>query len=160
MTGAGAFTCFYDQLKEMREYHRRFPGEPISEVYEQQLLQEVLEEHVAAASSSAEGAGSSDQTFSGEEAEGRYVDMHTLHDQYLNLPGVDRIDYTAYLNKCADLLATPKAIATTAAYDRYVRALHDYCLGFLRRTQVRPSRRRRPRARRAAAPAHPPLLPA
>ena len=96
MSGSTVFSSFYDQLKAIREYHRKFPGDTVTETNEQMLLTEVLE-------------SAPDDGFTGEESEGRYVDMHTLHELYLNLKGVERIDYTTYLKRCADLSSIPQA---------------------------------------------------
>ena len=88
MSGTGVFTAFYDQLKGIREYHRKFPREPAMESYESELLGALLTRD--------------DPTlaFSGEEAEGKYVDMHGCHEMYLNLKGADHLDYAAYLQRC------------------------------------------------------------
>ena len=67
MSGSATFTSFYDQLKSIRDYHRRFPKEPVSGSEEQMLVEDVLE-------------AAPDAGFTGEEAEGRYVDMHELHE--------------------------------------------------------------------------------
>jgi splicing factor 3A subunit 3 len=67
MSGTGVFSSFYDQLKAIRDYHRRFPKAPSMSHDEHALLTEVLE--------SAPDAG-----FTGEEAEGKFVDMHELHE--------------------------------------------------------------------------------
>ena len=69
MSGTGVFSSFYDQLKVIRDYHRRFPKAPNMVNEEQALLTEVLEE-------------APDAGFTGEEAEGKFVDMHTLHEMY------------------------------------------------------------------------------
>ena len=89
MSGTGVFTAFYDQLKGIREYHRKFPREPAMESYETELLGALLTRD--------------DPTlaFSGEEAEGKYVDMHGCHEMYLNLKGADHLDYAAYLQRCS-----------------------------------------------------------
>ena len=63
------------------------------------------------------------------------MDMHGLHEAYLNLKGTERIDYCAYLKMCANLGAIPKETAITNAYARYARKLQDYLQGFLKRTQ-------------------------
>ncbi|KAL1498662.1 hypothetical protein AB1Y20_013975 [Prymnesium parvum] len=122
MSQQGGFTAFYDQLKAIREYHRRFPKEPSMVSEEQALLAEVLE--------SAPDAG-----FTGEEAEGKYVDMHELHEAYLNLKGAPRLDYCAYLKACVDLQRLDRATAASGAYAKYLDALRAYWEGFLRRTQ-------------------------
>ena len=43
MSGSTVFSSFYDQLKSVREYHRKFPGEPSTESAETTLLAAVLE---------------------------------------------------------------------------------------------------------------------
>ena len=68
MSGSAVFTAFYEQLKGIREYHRKFPIAPSTETYEEALLTEVL------------AADRHEDGFTGEEAEGRFVDMHALHE--------------------------------------------------------------------------------
>jgi splicing factor 3A subunit 3 len=122
MSGSGVFNSFYDQLKQIRDYHRKHALPAATEPYEKELLTDVLE-------------SAPEQAFTGEEAEGRYLDMHGLHEQFLNLKGVEHVDYASYLKASADLQAIPKATASTGSYARYVRALHNYWLDFLRKTQ-------------------------
>ena len=38
-----------------------------------------------------------EEIFTGEEYYGKYLDLHQLHEQFLNLPHVFRIDYISYL---------------------------------------------------------------
>jgi len=123
MSGQGVFTAFYDQLKTIREYHRRFPKEPSTESYEQEMLGALLNREDAS------------QGFSGEESEGKYVDMHAAHEMYLNLKGADHLDYASYLKRCSDLQAIDKGVAGTSHYQRYVAALHSYFVDYLKRTQ-------------------------
>ena len=122
MSGSGVFTAFYDQLKGIREYHRKHQLEPVTEAYEKQLLSEVLETKAT-------------EDFNGEEAEGRFLDMHALHETYLNVKGVERLDYCTYLQKSTDVLSVPKPVASSAAYGRYLSELIGYWRGFLKRTQ-------------------------
>ena len=129
MSGTGVFTAFYDQLKGIREYHRKFPKEPSVESYEHEMLGALLTRDDPSLA------------FSGEEAEGRYVDMHECHEMYLNLKGADHLDYAAYLQRCAELQAIDKAVAGSSQYQRYVTALHAYFVGYLKRTRVRGSKR-------------------
>jgi splicing factor 3A subunit 3 len=153
MTGSGVFTAFYDQaraarasharaffftrraapapsvsrrarqLKAIREYHRKFPSQPSTESAETLLLSEVLE-------------SAPDEGFTGEEAEGRYMDLHAMHERYLNLKGVERVDYVAYLKQCGRLAETvPKESVSTASYARYAKELHRTFLEFVAKTQ-------------------------
>ncbi|KXZ48869.1 hypothetical protein GPECTOR_25g454 [Gonium pectorale] len=63
------FSKFYDRLKEIREYHRKFPSLDLTEAEDDTpLLKE--EPHVE---------------FTGEEGLGRYLDLHDLYLRFLNL---------------------------------------------------------------------------
>ena len=58
MSGAGVFSSFYDQMKAIREYHRKHQIPVQTESYERALLTEVLAD------------ASTEQSFTGEEATG------------------------------------------------------------------------------------------
>jgi len=107
----------------MREYHRKHQIKPPTELYEKQLLTELLE------------VSAPQQNFTGEEAEGAYVDMHSLHEMYLNVKGTERLDYSGYLKKSTDLQSISKSVMVTPACQRYVVALRAYWESFIKRTQ-------------------------
>ncbi|KAL8698195.1 MAG: hypothetical protein Q9201_006707 [Fulgogasparrea decipioides] len=127
------FDEFYKQLNEIKDFHRRYPNEPV----------ENLER---AYKRKAPGEGESataeiDNMFTGEEAYGRYLDLTTLHEDYLNLPGVQsrRVTYLQYLN-IFDHFTPPhcpikRPEKTTDQYFAYIGRLADYLEGFLRRTR-------------------------
>ena len=77
--------------------------------------------------------------FTGEEAFGKFLDLTTLHEQYLNLPGVKRITYLQYLT-LFDTFTTPqcpikRADKSTDQYFNYVGRLAEYLENFLKRTR-------------------------
>lgn len=77
--------------------------------------------------------------FTGEEAFGRFLDLTTSHEEYLNLAGVKRVSYLQYLNMFDSFVppANPikRADKTTDQYFKYVGRLAEYLEGFLRRTR-------------------------
>eukprot|EP00835_Amoeboradix_gromovi_P006192 NODE_684_length_5217_cov_0.512505.p1 type:complete len:431 gc:universal NODE_684_length_5217_cov_0.512505:2217-925(-) len=73
-----------------------------------------------------------DGLFSGEECFGRYLDLHSLHREYLNLPNVDKINYLKYL----DDFYIFNIHKHNAAYKSYLVNLNNYLFDFLKR--VRP----------------------
>lgn len=127
------FDEFYKQLNEIKDFHRKYPNEPV----------ENLER---AYKRKAPGEGESataeiDNLFTGEEAYGRFLDLTTLHEDYLNLPGVQsrRITYLQYLN-IFDQFTPPhcpikRPEKTTNQYFTYVGRLSSYLESFLRRTR-------------------------
>ena len=119
-------------MNEIKDFHRRYPNEPV----------ENLER---AYKRKAPGEGESattevDNMFTGEEAFGRFLDLTTLHEEYLNLQGVKRLSYLQYLNTFDSFIppANPikRADKTTDQYFNYVGRLVEYLESFLRR--IRP----------------------
>lgn len=125
------FDEFYKQLSAIKDFHRRYPNEPV----------ENLER---AYKRKAPGEGESataevDNMFTGEESYGKFLDLTTLHEQYLNLPGVKRLSYLQYL-PVFDVFTTPqcpikRADKNTDLYFNYVGRLAEYLENFLMRTR-------------------------
>ena len=77
--------------------------------------------------------------FTGEEAFGRFLDLTTLHEEYLNLVGVKRLTYLQYLD-AFDIFVPPqcpikRVDKATDQYFGYVGRLASYLESFLKRTR-------------------------
>lgn len=126
------FEQFYKQLDDIKDFHRRYPNEPIENL-----------ERAYKRRQPAEGETPSmeiDNMFTGEEGFGQYLDLTTIHENYLNLPGVKRLSYIQYLD-VFDLLTPPtltikRKDKLSDRYFRYVGELATYLEGFVKR--VRP----------------------
>ncbi|KAI0868308.1 hypothetical protein GGS24DRAFT_482777 [Hypoxylon argillaceum] len=81
---------FYKQLAEIKSFHARYPNEPV----------ENLERAYRPKKGADEAAQPSivDTMFTGEEGFGRFFDLQTCHEQYLNLPNAKRLTYLQYLD--------------------------------------------------------------
>ncbi|XP_075493797.1 splicing factor SF3a60 homolog [Primulina tabacum] len=121
-TGANVnvFSAFYDRLKEIREYHRRHPAAryvDTTDEFEQLLKEEPVIE------------------FTGEEASGRYLDLHELYNDYINAKFGKQIDYSIYL----DLFSQPENISCklklTRQYKEYMEKLLEYLIYFFERAE-------------------------
>ncbi|VBB75788.1 Putative splicing factor 3A subunit 3 [Podospora comata] len=77
--------------------------------------------------------------FSGEEAYGRYFDLHTCHEAYLNLPNAKRLAYLQYLEVFDDFQpgkgGIKRADKLTDDYFKYLGDLASYLESFMRRTR-------------------------
>ncbi|KAI9227223.1 MAG: hypothetical protein DHS80DRAFT_17553 [Piptocephalis tieghemiana] len=120
-----AFTEFYSRLREIKEHHRQHPGQVPEYVGADLVMDEEKRINILQEIRS---------HFSGEEANGRFLDMHALHDQMMNLHGVKKLDYLHYLDAFDHLTSIPLA-EKRSAYSRYVKAVQDYLESFLNRTQ-------------------------
>ncbi|KAF3927689.1 hypothetical protein ABW21_db0203725 [Orbilia brochopaga] len=118
------FAEFYTQLAEIRDFHRRYPNEPVEDLARTYKRRPPLEGEIAMI----------DNMFTGEEFHGRFFDLTQLHEEYLNLKGVKRISYLQYLNIFDKFEDYPKANKNDA-YFSYLTSLADYLEAFLGKTQ-------------------------
>ncbi|GLU18354.1 hypothetical protein SLE2022_346600 [Rubroshorea leprosula] len=119
-SGTNVFSAFYDRLKEIREYHRKHPAARVvdaNEEYEGLLKEEPIIE------------------FTGEEALGRYLDMHELYNQYINSKFGEPIEYSAYLDVFSKPQNIPHKLKSTRQYREYMENLLEYLIYFFQRTE-------------------------
>ncbi|KAI8084807.1 uncharacterized protein BX664DRAFT_387491 [Halteromyces radiatus] len=124
---------FYQQLDQIKDHHQKYPNEAIEapefefiRTTDQDEEMEDEEEDVL------------ETLFSGEENVGRYLDLNALHGEYLNLKGVDRLDYIPYLDqvdKFNDSKVYPPTQKSSNQYRTYLDHLHNYLHSFFRRAK-------------------------
>ncbi|RMZ79827.1 hypothetical protein DV737_g3254, partial [Chaetothyriales sp. CBS 132003] len=121
---------FYKELEKVKEHHRQYPNEPVDNL-ERAYKRRRPDEGVAIVSEV-------DNMFTGEEGNGRFLDLTSLHETYLNLPGVKRLTYIQYLDNLdafdAPRMPIKRAGKVTDKYFNYVAELDAYLEGFIRRT--------------------------
>jgi len=152
MTGSGAastsgganeslWTTFYDTLSQIRMYHAKFPNAGRLTINSTPVGGKAAGEE--------EGTGAADPLdelvtagngvhFSAEESFGERVDMHALHDRFVNLPHFARnTDYLTFLATLPTLATSVprerKLKAQPHEYRKFVQALLDYLTDFHRR---------------------------
>lgn len=89
ISGANEFGEFYDRLKKIKDYHRKYPNEAVEPMELEFMDQQVSESKLAAL----------DDMFSGEESGGRNLDLHEVHELYMNLKSLKRTNYLGYLSE-------------------------------------------------------------
>eukprot|EP00887_Chlorella_sp_A99_P006821 scaffold2.g6821.t1 len=165
LRGDNVFGNFYDRLKEVRDFHRRFPDDAITEVrgqaggwagplavaarWRQLLLVTRPPPTLTRARGrpfppplSRQGDGNEallgpepTLAFSGEEGLGRYLDLHELHRQYVNAKFGKEVDYYTYVSSLADFSGVARAQRLGRPYAAYLSALLSYLESLYRRTQ-------------------------
>lgn len=122
---------FYKQLEEVKDFHRRYPNEPIENLERAYKRRHPGEGEII--------VSETDNMFTGEESNGRFLDLITLHEDYLNLPGIKCLNYLQYLDSF-DAFEPPRMpikrqnkISDT--YLKYVSDLASYLESFVRRTK-------------------------
>lgn len=121
MSGGDVFGGFYNKLRELREYHRKFPNLH----YEPNLPEQDV--------TLADDPAILDQ-FTGEEMYGRFLDLNPHHLAFINLKGAKAISYEAYLDIFLNFADVPENVRGTR-YRDYLQGLKDYLLAFLKRAQ-------------------------
>ncbi|KAG0239435.1 hypothetical protein B0O80DRAFT_408802 [Mortierella sp. GBAus27b] len=124
ISGSNEFGEFYDRLKKIKDYHRKYPNEAVEPMELEFLDQQISESKLAAL----------DDMFSGEEAGGRYLDLHEVHEQYMNLKSLKRTNYLGYLSEFTLFSEIQKKDKDTD-YQKYLDSLSKYLEGFLRRVK-------------------------
>jgi splicing factor 3A subunit 3 len=117
MKGEAVFSSFYDRLKDLRDYHRRFPDVPV------QNQPDTNAEDLQA-----------DVHFSGEEMYGKYLDLHQFYERSCNMSQFDRMDYMQYLGRFSDFEKVERSKKNKAYFD-YISEMKNYLIGFYQRTQ-------------------------
>lgn len=124
------FDEFYKQLGSIRDHHARYPNEQ-AENSEQRYKQK--------RSGDGQIASIADTIFSGEEAYGRFFDLNTCYDSYLNLPNIKRLTYLQYLeyfdNFAPGYGGLKRGDKLTDQYFNYVGEIAQYLEDFMRRTK-------------------------
>ncbi|KAI5739397.1 hypothetical protein M8J77_018831 [Diaphorina citri] len=128
LSGPNEFSEFYARLKSIKEFHRKHPNEicvPMSVEFDE--LNRMRENPTEEASNMVE--------FSDEEGYGKYLDLHECYEKYINLKGVEKVDYISYLAQFDRLFDIPKE-RKNAEYRTYLTILLDYLKGYV--TRVKP----------------------
>ena len=116
-----AYAAFYARLRDARASHEQRPG----------ALAPTPEEDVAATFHAEVPL-----EFSGEEASGRYLDLHALHHAFTNAPfGRRPLEYVAFLANVRALDALPRDKKFSRAYADYLDRLLAYLRDFHRRVK-------------------------
>lgn len=124
---ANDFAEFYSRVKVIKEFHRKHPNEisiPMSIDFDELSL-------------SRENPSEEMQNlveFTDEEGYGKYLDLHECYVQFINLKGIEKMDYVTYLTVFDRLFDIPKE-RKNAAYKGYLENLVDYLEGYLLRVK-------------------------
>jgi splicing factor 3A subunit 3 len=134
LTHGDPMESFMQQVANIKDFHRRYPNEPVENL-EKAYKKRSPEDQVVS-------IAAIDSMFTGEEGFGRFFDLTTLHEQYLNLPvhqHARRLTYLQYLD-LFDVFTPPQCNIRrdqkkSEAYFQYLKALQEYLDGFMRRTK-------------------------
>ncbi|XP_022646709.1 splicing factor 3A subunit 3-like [Varroa jacobsoni] len=125
LSGPNEMVEFYNRLRGLKDFYKSNPNEihvPMSMEFAQ--MDEAREK----------GIDENLVEFTDEEGYGKYLDLHACYEKFVNIKGVDRIDYITYLGTFDRLFDIPKE-RKNADYRRYVEALSGYMQDYLQRVK-------------------------
>ncbi|EGC38246.1 hypothetical protein DICPUDRAFT_28986 [Dictyostelium purpureum] len=116
--GTELFSSFYEKLREIKEYHRKFPN--IKEERNNEPLIYIP-----------------NVPFTGNESNGRFLDLNEFYEQYINLHFIKEknIDYISYLTSFYKFQYNDLVRMKYSEYKKYLESLLEYLLSFIQRTQ-------------------------
>uniref|UniRef100_A0A0E0D5Q9 Matrin-type domain-containing protein n=1 Tax=Oryza meridionalis TaxID=40149 RepID=A0A0E0D5Q9_9ORYZ len=117
---AEIFPKFYDRLKEIRDYHRRNHSARFVSATDD--FEELLKEEPAI-------------EFTGEEAFGRYLDLHELYNEFINSKFGTPMEYSAYVGTFSHVEKMAQNLKTSRQYREYLEHNLEYLTSFLYRTE-------------------------
>lgn len=128
---ADPFDDFYREVGAIRDHHARYPNEQAENAELRYRAKRTADGDLI--------PYLVDSLFSGEEAFGRFFDLHACHDSYLNLPNVKRLSYLQYLEAFDSFAPGAGGVRRdeklTDQYFRYLGKLAEYLESFMRRTR-------------------------
>ncbi|KAJ3645718.1 hypothetical protein Zmor_023356 [Zophobas morio] len=127
LTGPNEFQEFYNRLKQIKDFYRKHPNEisvPMSVEFDELAK--------ARENPSEEMANLVD--FTDEEGYGKYLDLHECYEKYINLKGIEKVDYITYLATFDQLYDIPKE-RKTGEYRKYLLSLIEYLTWFVQRVK-------------------------
>lgn len=128
LSGPNEFSEFYLRLKQIKEFYKKHPNEisvPLSVEFEE--LTKVY---------ASNGGGGDEMSmlveFTDEEGCGRYLDLHECYEKYLNIRGVEKVDYITYLMTFDHVFDVPKE-RKNMDYKLYLNGLLEYLSDYVLR---------------------------
>ncbi|CCX09206.1 hypothetical protein FPQ18DRAFT_378097 [Pyronema domesticum] len=129
LTTHDPFEEFYKQLNTIKNFHRRYPNEPVEN------LERAYKRRPTENGAIPDYIAEIDAMFTGEESNGRFFDLTKQHEEYLNLPGVKRVTYLQFLSVFDKFSHFTQQQKRNEKYFVYLTELADYLESFLRRTR-------------------------
>lgn len=126
LSGPNEFSEFYIRLKQIKEFYKKHPNEisvPLSVEFEEL---------------SKSYGNPEDMTmlvdFTDEEGYGKYLDLNECYEKYINLKGIEKVDYITYLMTFDHVFDIAKD-RKNSEYKKYMDNLLEYLHGYILRVK-------------------------
>eukprot|EP00118_Oscarella_pearsei_P025401 m.308124 g.308124 ORF g.308124 m.308124 type:complete len:503 (+) comp43416_c0_seq1:22-1530(+) len=127
LSGPNELNEFYDRFRQLKDFHRKYPGEML-----EPMQLEFMRLAEARKNPSEDHQNLVD--FSDEEGYGKYLDLHQLYVKFVNIKGMEKMDYLKYLNSFGQLFDISKE-KKSHDYSKYLDHLLDYLYNYCGRVK-------------------------
>nr|CAG4641560.1 EOG090X03G1 [Eurycercus lamellatus] len=127
LSGPNEFVEFYNRLKTIKEFYKKHPNEiaiPMSMEFDEFDKQR-------------ENGGDEVNNlvdFRDEEGYGKYLDLHECYIKYINLKGIQKVDYVTYLSMFDCFFDIPREKKNNE-YRIYLQGMVDYLVDYVSRVK-------------------------
>ena len=125
---------FYEKLGEIQSFNQRYNQASLVADHDnldaEAMFNKIMEEIVDFC----------DKSFSAEEGNGKYIDMHFLYLQFCNIKKLKKLnvikadDYLTWLQNFDKLYLVPLYMKESTKYEAYLNAMKNYLMGFFQKT--------------------------
>ena len=117
---------FYRRLKNIKDHDRRFNAEENAESNHIDIVAEVM---------GVQGFDSLEDMLSVGENWGKYLELTELYQSYINMKGIEMVDFVSFLRSIKEFDAIPDTVKRNPMYSSYLSSLAAYLKSFLSRAQ-------------------------
>lgn len=121
MADENQFPEFYSKLKNIKDYYRTLPNQVATPFRAANSAADLPEEDL-------------DLSFTGEESNGKFLDLHELYFEYINIKGIEKISYLIFLDRFDRFKYIPSS-SKSEAFESYLVKLVTYLRSWIRRAQ-------------------------
>ncbi|KAF1741104.1 hypothetical protein MXB_5380, partial [Myxobolus squamalis] len=132
ISGANEFAEFYGRIRNAKEFHRKNPNFVDTLVSEFEELKKLREKSYE---------DDLPVDFTDEELYGRFLDLHSLYQQFMNIDSIknnetfNRLTYLEYLNIVDRMYDLSFEIKNNQEYESYILNLKEYLYSFIQRSK-------------------------
>lgn len=113
------YSLFYDRLREIKEYHRKYPNLEVERPENLHIPSRMFFYPILSCYCAHISSNQANIAFTGEEKYGKYLDLNELFVQYINLEGIEKLDYLTYLRQFYTFDKMPESRLYSKQYKKY-----------------------------------------
>lgn len=126
---------FYEKYQEIDQFHNKYNQATLIADHDnldaESMFNKIMEEIIEYC----------DKHFTMEEGNGKYVDLHSLYQQFCNIKKLRQLnvikseDYLTWLQNFDKLYLVPLYLKNSTKYEEYLQSMKNYLVQYFKKTQ-------------------------